>query len=585
MENFGPYRIIRKMAVGGMAEIFLVRQAGIEGLERTIVLKRILPMYSRNQEFVTMFLDEARLMAALSHPNIAQVFDLGKLEDSYYLVMEHVRGPTLGGVLERAHADENNLPIHVSLGIALNVGQALEYLHSLKDEHGRPMQIVHRDLNPANVLISYDGAVKLIDFGIAKSATKVYETRTGVIKGTFGYIAPEQLTGQSQVDHRADVFALGVLLYEMTVGEHPFDASEALNRIEDVLNANYKRPSRVKPGFPAELDTLIAHCLAPTPEQRPDSVAVVIDRIVRFLGTMGKVPTMGELASVVKAHVPDEEGAAPLKALLVSDVRGSGQSGYPKDTASVNQPDLLAQALGPEDDDLRAQRPTDRPAKGRSAPEPTERTAIPRPAPAPAGLAEMLEGATEMGRPTDQIGMPVMAPQNAVAEEGGTLPTKHEGSGSSKNLATREAAIVTPRTRRKSKAPQGIFVAGGLALVVLVGGLAFVAARQIVDEDKDRFTDVNLPETAGEATAANEERSILVETDPTGAEVFINGKPVTGVSPLRVKVGNTKLPVRIRATKAGYKPQEQLVNPSLDVTYLVLQKEVKRKRKKRRRRR
>ncbi|MGB0680866.1 MAG: serine/threonine protein kinase, partial [Polyangiales bacterium] len=224
-EVIGPYRIVRKLAAGGMAEIFLAKQRGLEGVERSVVLKRILPEHHNDEEFVTMFLDEARLLAALAHPNIAQTFDLGRQGLSYYLVMEYVRGPTLWKVLRRAaKTGGRGLPEREALSIVLGVAEALAYVHERHDEFGRPLNIVHRDLNPANVILSYDGAVKLIDFGIAKAASKVHQTRTEVVKGTYGYIAPEQLNQASQVDHRTDVYALGVLMYEVCVGRHPFEA-------------------------------------------------------------------------------------------------------------------------------------------------------------------------------------------------------------------------------------------------------------------------------------------------------------------------------------------------------------------------
>ncbi len=316
IEDFGPYRIVRRLAVGGMAEIYLARQRGIEGVERTVVLKRILPSFSTDDEFVTMFLDEARLMAALAHPNIAQVFDLGKVEDSYYLVMEYVRGPALGGLHKAAlRAGEKSLPEKEVLGITLGIAEALAYTHELRDELGRPLNVVHRDLNPANVLVSYDGAVKLIDFGIAKTATKVYETRTGVIKGTYGYIAPEQLTRSGLVDHRADVFALGVLLYEMAVGQHPFDASDEPNLIDRILRARYRRPRQVVPTFPKALDVLIAACLEPDPKNRPANVRTFIAELIAYLVDKRTIPTMGDIAALTRRLVPDKEGPVPLRPL------------------------------------------------------------------------------------------------------------------------------------------------------------------------------------------------------------------------------------------------------------------------------
>jgi len=330
MEDFGPYRIVRRLAIGGMAEIYLARQRGIEGVERAVVIKRILPTHSRNEEFVTMFLDEARLLAALSHPNIVQVFDAGRVADSYFLGMEYVRGPTLGSLLAAARGP---LPFREALTIALAIAEALAYVHERRDELGRPLNIVHRDLNPANVIVSYDGALKLIDFGIAKAATKVYETRTEVIKGTYGYIAPEQQTRAAPVDHRADVFALGVLLYEMCLGEHPFDTRQESNMLDKLLAAKYKRPRQVNAGFPKVLDRLIVSCLAPHPEGRPDGMRTVITEIEGHMAEHRLLPTLGVVAECVRRLVPDTEGPAPLKPLVVPPRRAGAAE--PTGTARI----------------------------------------------------------------------------------------------------------------------------------------------------------------------------------------------------------------------------------------------------------
>ncbi len=322
MEEIGSYRIIRKIAEGGMAEIFLARQRGIEGLERTVVLKRIQEAYATNDEFVTMFLDEARLMAVLSHPNLAQVVELGRdAKEGYYLVVEYVRGPTVRELLAAGERrGMHGLPMKEALGIGISIGEALSYVHGRRDEHGRPLRIVHRDLNPSNVVVSYDGAVKVIDFGIAKAATKVHETRTGVVKGTYGYIAPEQLTGMAPTDNRADIFALGVMLYEMLLGTHPFDTGQDLDIVSRVLSAKYLRPRQVMAGFPAAVERAITKCLAPHPEGRPDDVRLVIDALAEHLATIRQVPTMGAIATLASDLVPDPESKAPLGPVPISRI-------------------------------------------------------------------------------------------------------------------------------------------------------------------------------------------------------------------------------------------------------------------------
>ncbi len=306
METWGRYSIEKRLASGGMAEVYLARQQGIEGVGRPVVIKRILPEQADNDEFVTMFLDEARLMAGLNHPNIAAVYDLGKLEGSYFLAMEYVHGPTLLKLAAAANEmGHQGLPIHVALPIVLRIAEALAYLHELHDEYGRPLEIVHRDINPANVMIGHNGSVKLIDFGIAKAASKVYQTRVGVVKGTFGYIAPEQIVDTAGVDHRADLFSLGALMYETCVGETAFGSPDGKDHVERILAGQYARPTMVNPSFPFNLEALIDDCLAVDPDKRPANIFTFIDRLATCMTEHKIIPVTTRLAEATNKLVPD----------------------------------------------------------------------------------------------------------------------------------------------------------------------------------------------------------------------------------------------------------------------------------------
>ncbi|MBI2897757.1 MAG: serine/threonine protein kinase [Deltaproteobacteria bacterium] len=312
----GRYQILRKLATGGMAEIFLARQEGMEGVERTVVIKRILQHRARDAEFVTMFLDEARIVATLVHPNIAQIYELGKEDDCFFLVMEYVRGPDLGKLLDTIYeSGGRGLPLRIALPILIGVCEALHYIHEKRDEHGTPLGIVHRDINPQNVVVSYEGAVKLIDFGIAKAKTKVYETRTGVIKGTYGYMAPEQLTRKAPIDRRSDVFALGVLLYEAVLGVHPFEASDEVSLLGHIVRGDFRRPRAVRADFPEELERVVLGCLAPRPEQRIPDARTVQLHLEEFMAANHLVVSMARLGDfvrdVVPEPVPTESARAP----------------------------------------------------------------------------------------------------------------------------------------------------------------------------------------------------------------------------------------------------------------------------------
>ena len=204
-----------------MAEVFKAKRSGVEGFEKIVAMKRILPHLSDNKEFVDMFVDEAKMVAGLTHPNIVQIFDLGRIDTSYYIAMEYVHGRDLRTILRRAKEKGLRMPLDLCLRIVSQVCSALEYAHRKKDERGRPMEIVHRDVSPQNILISFEGEVKLTDFGIAKAATKASTTDRGALRGKLLYMSPEQAWGRP-MDRRSDVFSLGIVLYEMMTDKKPF---------------------------------------------------------------------------------------------------------------------------------------------------------------------------------------------------------------------------------------------------------------------------------------------------------------------------------------------------------------------------
>jgi len=254
------YEVLERIAVGGMAEIFLARVHGPEGFEKLVVLKRPLPQLAADREFTRMFLDEARLAATLDHPNIAHVYDFGFAEDRWFYAMEYVHGEDLRGVLNRAHRVLGGLPLHVALAIEAGILQGLHYAHERRGPDGAPLGLVHRDVSPSNVLVSYDGSVKVVDFGIAK-AQNLPSTPAGGggLKGKLAYMAPEQLLGQ-EIDRRVDVFAAGILLYEMTTGARLFRGSpdETIGRI---LTAPILAPRSILASYPEGLERIVLRAL------------------------------------------------------------------------------------------------------------------------------------------------------------------------------------------------------------------------------------------------------------------------------------------------------------------------------------
>ncbi len=585
LEDFGPYAILRQIAVGGMAEIYLARQRAVEGVERLVVLKRILERYADDVEFVTMFLDEARLLAALSHPNIAQVFDVGKVEGTYFLTMEYVRGPTLGHLLAAARASGGLLPRKEAIGIALSIAEALAYAHERRDEVGRPLEIVHRDLNPANVMVSYDGAVKLIDFGIAKAATKVYETRAGVIKGTYGYIAPEQLVGTTRVDRRADVFAMGILLYEMVVGHHPYDVSDEPNLVDRILEARYRRPREVRPDVPRDLDRLIASCLTPHPEGRPEDMGELIDALTRHLGEQSLVPTLGSYANLARRLVPDEEGPRPLRPLTQRESRrpfGNDPSGTRRLPIGGPPAKKGAQPAQPQPPPAaRAPR-----ARVSSRPPVPEWTSSPIDDDEPLTLAE---GPHDGQVPTDSM-------IHAPAHDDSDVATLHRRLDEFPLPLEEEEALTklmmplgaTPpsepprRTTPTSSAPPvieegedatsgSLLLYVGLALggIAAVGLLAYGVVRFMAAEQEGalplRPPDAGLPPIAEPAAM-----ELTVSSDPPGATVYVDGVAVPGVTPLTATLPAGTEQVWLRLELDGYFDQERQVLASAGEARFVL---------------
>jgi len=266
--RLGRYTLLRALGAGGMAELFLARADGIEGFAKLVALKRILSHKATNERFVRMLLNEARLVAALDHPNIAQVHDIGFEHGEYFFAMEYVHGQDLARVLRCA--PHHKLHLENALHIAIGVCAGLHCAHMARDNTGRPLDIVHRDVSPSNVLVSYQGAVKLVDFGVAKAATLVSETREGVIKGKYGYMSPEQCLGET-LDRRSDVFAVGILLWEMTVGRRLYMFKGELASLQRIVYADAPRPSQFDPQYPEQLEHIVMRALARDPKLRYQS--------------------------------------------------------------------------------------------------------------------------------------------------------------------------------------------------------------------------------------------------------------------------------------------------------------------------
>jgi serine/threonine protein kinase len=265
-----------------MAEVFRAKRTGVEGFEKVVAVKRILSHLSDNKEFVDMFIDEAKMVAGLAHPNVVQIFDLGKHDKNYWIAMEYVHGRDLRTIIRAGPERGLKIPLDISTYVVSKVCAALEYAHRKKDDKGQPMLIVHRDISPQNILISFEGDVKLTDFGIAKAASKASTTDKGALRGKLLYMSPEQAWGKA-MDKRSDVFSLGIVFYEMLTEQKPFLGTSETSILETVRECRVPPPTTINDKIPEKLEKVVMKALERDPEVRYQDAGEMLRDLERVL--------------------------------------------------------------------------------------------------------------------------------------------------------------------------------------------------------------------------------------------------------------------------------------------------------------
>ena len=303
--RFGKYTLIDRIAVGGMAEIFLARQAGLEGFEKTIVIKRIRPHLSKQSNFVKMFLNEAKLAAQLNHPNIVQIYDLGKIGESYFIAMEYIFGRDMRRIIPKADALGIPFPMVYALKIASSVCEGLYYAHARTDMYGNALNIVHRDVTPENIFVSFDGTVKVLDFGIAKAANQIEQTRAGEIKGKLSYMSPEQCMGKP-LDNRSDIFSMGVVLYEWLTGFKLFTGDSEVAILKSITEGKIYAPSYFKADIPEGVEAILMKALEKDREKRYQTAWEMQYDLDQFLSQYEFTPSNIHLSNFLKQLFNDE---------------------------------------------------------------------------------------------------------------------------------------------------------------------------------------------------------------------------------------------------------------------------------------
>ena len=328
-ETFGKYVVIKRLALGGMAEVFLARLQGPAGFNKLVVLKQVLPDLAENHEFVEMFLDEGRLAARLTHPNIAQTFELGVEAGRYFMAMEFVPGEPLFQVLKRARDLPLPTPAGCALRITMQLLEALDYAHAVRDERGNSLNLVHRDVTPSNVMVTFHGGVKLLDFGIARAVNQTHRTEAGRVKGKGGYMSPEACRG-APLDGRSDLYAVGSILYQLVTGVRPFESLSSGHDILALINAtmegSFAPPSTVRDDVSPELERIIMKAMAVDKNERYPTAGDMLDDLEKYAAAAHLFAGPRELTEHMKRLFPDAVELEQSSELAAAAAPGDGPS-------------------------------------------------------------------------------------------------------------------------------------------------------------------------------------------------------------------------------------------------------------------
>ncbi len=322
---FGPYLLLRRLAVGGMAEVYVARARGISGFEKLVAIKVIHPRYSEDEHFIKLLVEEAKISVLLTHVNVGQIFDLGVVDDTYYIALEYIEGADAYRMQRKASDAGVTLPIDVCTFIAAEVCHGLDYAHRKRDADGKPLGIVHRDISPQNVLVSFAGEVKIVDFGIAKAALRSGQTEAGVIKGKYYYMSPEQAWGDA-MDHRSDIFSAGIVLYELLIGEMLYREDNIPMLLDRVRKAEIPPPDARRPEVSPELSAIVMRALAKRPEDRFQSAHEMAQALMQLLYKTSPSFTASRVAQLMSQLFPTEIRRNAELAALASDEHDAAEA-------------------------------------------------------------------------------------------------------------------------------------------------------------------------------------------------------------------------------------------------------------------
>ncbi|GHG72574.1 serine/threonine-protein kinase [Comamonas sp. JC664] len=452
IETYGRYQLLKRLATGGMAQIYLARPQGADP-DKRVVVKRILPHLAENDDFVKMFLDEARIAARLNHPNVVQIFDLGAQDDSFFIAMEYIHGDDLRQLWKHSELRGHPLPVALVCRILIEACAGLDYAHKRTDPStGRPLGIVHRDISPQNILVNFEGGVKVVDFGIAKAADQATVTRSGVLKGKYSYMSPEQAAGM-RVDCRSDIFALGIVLYELLTGTRLFKRPNDIQTLTAVSECRVIPPSQVTARVPADLDAIVLKALAKEVSERYQEAAELQHALEDWLRARALPASTQDLSDFMKATFAERLAEEARAGDVVGEDldSGVGRLDPPRRTTGL-RPALPPRPppLSPEDDATAALRPRPATRAGRIEVEPE------KPAPRVSGQRRALEPE----RPS-RSGIGVLPPLPPVEEDAPTVDARAATRGTRTDVKLGGAAAAPTDPRGAPRPGLGRFDAGG----------------------------------------------------------------------------------------------------------------------------
>jgi serine/threonine-protein kinase len=512
VEQFGKYYLLQKIAYGGMAEIFLALQRGIEGFERQIIIKRILPHKKDDPKFKNMFIDEAKIAAQFYHPNIAQIYEFGEIGQSYYIAMEYIPGLNLTEILEiMSQQGKRGLPYEYGIPIVIDITSALSYIHNLN--------VVHRDICAQNIIISEYGPAKLIDFGVVKAEQRRSKTQPGALKGTYGYMSPEQIKTE-ELDSRSDIFSLGVLLYEITTGVHPFDEQNEMKLMELILKGKFTPPSQIIPLYPQELEKIIIKCMALKKEQRFKEAKEIQQHLEAFLKNQGIFPSVSKRAEFLKQL--------------------TRQANFKKGISQIKPGRFISE----EDTNITKIPPPPPPSKTLKSSK--KRTLPPSVPPPPIPPPRTPPSRT----PPPRTSSPLIPPQSL-------LKSKFKLPASLKRIWQR---------------PYSLLSLGGLLIIIIIVSLIIILSDKSILSDKPIPSNKALKQTnLSEAQRITEKKKdtssppfpilIKIVSSPPGAKIFINNMFTGLKTPASLAIPpETKL-VKVKLKKRGFITVKKKIQP------------------------